>query len=223
MAVVTYALTTLASVKEFLGITDSSKDALLESLIDSISDQIESMCGGRRFAKETQTNELHDGGEDKVFVESFPVDQSSNVLVVERRSGTISNPTWVAYKVDEFVVYEKAGYIQFFGRTPGNHFHNNDATLLATPTLSAGHRNIRVTYDAGFTIIPFDLELLANQMVASAFNRSSSVGIKKESVEGASVEYFGEQQSTQVHTSLLTLEQKMVINKYRRYNVGQNL
>ncbi len=220
--VVSYALTTLASVKEFIGITDTSSDARLESLIDMITDQIEGMCGGRRFALETHTNELHDGGEDKVFVENFPI-ASSPTLVVERRSGTISNPTFVEFKVDEFVVYEKAGYIQFFGRTPGTHFHNNDAALLATPTRTAGHRNIRVTYDAGFTVIPFDLELLANQMVSSAFNRASSVGIKKESVEGASVEYFGEQQSTQTHTSLLTLEQQMVINKYRRYNVGQNL
>ena len=143
--VVTYALTTLASVKEFLGITDASQDARLESLIDSITDQIEGMCGGRRFALETQTNELHDGGEDKVFLKNFPIDQSSNIVVVERRSGTISNPTWVAFQVDEFVVYEGAGYIQFFGRTPGRHFHNNDATLLATPQLTQGHRNIRAT------------------------------------------------------------------------------
>ena len=80
-----------------------------------------------------------------------------------------------------------------------------------------------MTYAAGFDPIPNDLELLANSIVSSVFNRRGSQGIKKESVEGASVEYFGEQQSTQVHTSLLTLEQKGVINKYRRYNVGQNL
>jgi len=219
---VSYELTTLASVKEFLGITDSSQDDFLDNLIDSITDQIEGMLGGRRIAKETQTDELHDGGEDKVFLKNWPIIQPPTILV-ERRSGTISNPTFVAFLVDEFVVYEDAGYIQFFGRTPGQHFHNNDARLLATPSLSAGHRNIRVTYDAGFDVIPFDLRLLANQMVASAFNRSSSVGIKKESVEGASVEYFGEQQSSQVHTSILTLEQQLVINKYRRYNVGQNL
>ncbi len=220
--VVTYALTTLASVKEFMGITDTSQDARLESLIDSITDQIEGMCGGRRFALETQTEELHDGGEDKVFLNNFPIVVPPTILV-ERRTGNISTPSWVAFTADEFVPYLKAGYLQFFGRTPGKHFHNNDASIFATPTLTEGHRNIRVTYDAGFAVIPFDLELLANQMVSSAFNRSSSVGIKKESVEGASVEYFGEQQSTQVHTSLLTLEQQMVINKYRRYNVGQNL
>ena len=222
MAVVSYALTTLAAVKEFLSITDSSQDALLESLIDSVTDTIEGMLGGRRIAKETHANELHDGGEDKVFLKNWPIFESPTI-VVERRSGTISNPNFVAFTVDEFVVYEDAGYLQFFGRTPGRHLHNNDNTLLATPQLSGGHRNIRVTYDAGFTEIPHDLELLANQLVSSAFNRRTSVGIKKESVEGASVEYFGEQQSTQVHTSLLTLEQKGVINKYRRYNVGQNL
>ena len=222
MPVVPYSLTTKASVKQFLGITDASQDALLESLIDGVTDTVELLMGGRRIKETTHTDEVHDGGHDKVFLKNWPIAETPTIIV-ERRTGTITDPKFEAFDADDFVVYFDAGYIQFFGRTAGNHFHNNDRELLATPTLSAGHRNIRATYKAGFATIPFDLELLANQMVASAFNRSKSIGIKKESVEGASVEYFGEQQSSQTHTSLLTLEQKAVINKYRRFNVGQNI
>ena len=52
MATIAYALTTKEKVKEFLGITGTTNDALIDSLINYITDFIESYVGGRRF-KET--------------------------------------------------------------------------------------------------------------------------------------------------------------------------
>jgi len=55
MSVISNALTSLALVKQFLGITTSTNDALLENLINYVSTFIETSCGKRRFLKTTYT------------------------------------------------------------------------------------------------------------------------------------------------------------------------
>ncbi|KKL26657.1 hypothetical protein LCGC14_2393080, partial [marine sediment metagenome] len=102
----TTTLTTLASVKLFLGITSTNDDTLLQSLIDQVDALIIGKLGDRQIPLQTFTNELHDGGDQKIFLNNWPIVQDNVKLVVQRRTGTISNPTFLDFTDDEFVVYE---------------------------------------------------------------------------------------------------------------------
>ena len=219
MPVVSHALTTLSAVKELLGITNTENDTLLESLIDNVTDFIEGRLGGRRIKKQTYTEEVHDGGEHDIYLNNFPIADSPS-LVAEFRTGSLATPTFQTFSINDFVIYNKAGFVHFLGRTPGKHLHNRDRGVFGNPVAGAGDRNLRFTYDGGFDDIPLDLELVARQLVGNLFNRRNSQGIKKESVEGTSIEYFGDDMSG---SSLITDEQQLVLNRYKRRNVGQNL
>jgi len=224
MAVVAHAHTTLSNVKSFLGITGTSNDALLEKLIDNITEWVEGQLSGRRIKKTTYTNELHDGGEHDIFLFNWPIIQPPT-LIAEFRSGPLDNPTFQAFQTNAFFVYEKAGFVHFLGRTPGRHFHGGfggiGAGSVGTPSLGAGHQNLRFTFDAGFTKIPDDLELLAKQLVAKEFGQKQSQGKVVEAVEGTRIEWAGIGRRDVRIT--LTHEQQLVLSRYKRHNVGQNL
>ena len=85
MALLPYAITTLAKVKLFLGITDTSNDILLESLINLTTDQIEGLCGNRRFLQTIYTDEDYDvPNKDIVFLRQWPV---ASLEAVKFRTG----------------------------------------------------------------------------------------------------------------------------------------
>ena len=49
MSLHSYSLTTLANLKEVLGITDNTQNSLLTNLINRATDIIEKYCNGKRF------------------------------------------------------------------------------------------------------------------------------------------------------------------------------
>lgn len=72
MAVDTYALTSLANVKTYLGITASTDDTLLEDLIDAMSMKIEAYLGFNVLSREYR--EWRDGRDmESIVLRHFPV------------------------------------------------------------------------------------------------------------------------------------------------------
>lgn len=74
-----YALTSLASVKEYLQITDTSKDNLLINTINRASSVIESYCD-RKFKLRTHT-ETHylDEASETLLVKQFPITEITSI------------------------------------------------------------------------------------------------------------------------------------------------
>jgi len=72
MALASNALTTVAAVKTYMGISSSSDDDLLESLVNNVSDQIERWCD-RTFAATTYTEYLDAYGTRTIAVQNPPV------------------------------------------------------------------------------------------------------------------------------------------------------
>lgn len=216
MAVVAHALTTLASVKLYLGITVADNDALLEQLIDEVTEWVEGQLGGRRIKETAYVDEEHDGGEQDIFLNNWPI-AGNPALVGSFRTGPISSPTFQDFNENDFVIYNGSGFVHFFGKTPGGE------TIGVVGPTSKGSLNLRFTYTAGFATIPDDLELLANQLVATIFQKRNSQGIKKEKVEGSEIEYRSpNDENDSLSEEGLTGGQKAVIDRYRRHNVGQN-
>lgn len=177
MAVEAYALTSLTSLKTHLGISTSTHDTLLETLIDAASDWIENECGGRRFFETTYTQELYDGDHDHtgrrwLQLKNFPI-TSTEAFVAQYKTGSNSSPTWTSFTVDEFEKYDDSGRVYFTGG------------------LRPGRLNIRVTYSAGYASIPHDLAHAANKLAAKAYNRRKSEGTLEEEVGTARIQWAG--------------------------------
>ena len=69
MALASNALTTVAAVKTYMGISSSTDDDLLESLINNVSDQIERWCD-RTFAATSYTEYIDAFGTRTIAVQN---------------------------------------------------------------------------------------------------------------------------------------------------------
>lgn len=199
MSTLTYALTTKAKVKEYLGIDTAvtTNDALIETMINQVTDFIEGYCGGRRF-KSTSYTEDYDtkSTKRKIFLNQLPV---SALTSVKYRGGTPSTPVYTDYSADGYLLYSDEGYIEFF------------SYLFDMP------KGLRIVYTAGYLIdfaneltsthtLPFDLTGVATDLVTSKFNTKDSAGIQQMSTEGQAVTFSSKS---------LTSEQKEILGRYK--------
>lgn len=162
MTLVSYALTTLADVKEALGITDNTQDSLLTNLINRATDIIEKYCDGRRFASTDYTNEEYDGdGSHFLTLKNFPV---SALTSVQRMTGDFTTPSWDTLDSSMYKYLDEEGQIYYTGG------------------FSSGIRNYRASYTAGYTTIPNDLAQACITLVSYLKNQTKSVGMKSETL-----------------------------------------
>lgn len=204
--VATYGLTSLALVKQYLGITTTTYDAVLLAMIKNATAFIERACG-RHFGQTQYFDEIYDTPNgDKLFLKQYPVVQ---VDIVEYQIGTPASPGWETYNPDWYWVYLKEGYIRLL-----SNFTHHD------------NQYFRVSYIAGYLIdfnnindpllhnLPADLTQLCNEVVATLYNTRTNQGIKSESTEGQSVTY-----DTGIGFDF-TAVQKSVIANYTSFWVG---
>ena len=135
------ALTTLAAVKSYLKITSDTDNSLLEDLINASSNAIERYCE-RTFKEQLFTDEEYDGnGLNGLYLRQYPVKSITSVTV----EGTSLNI--IDYKCKK----------------------NNGKLIRNNGIWPTGEINILVTYTAGYTEIPSDLELACKHLVMSYF------------------------------------------------------
>lgn len=201
MALATYALTTVADVKTFIGETSSTYDTLLEMLIDECTDWIEEFLNGRRLLCDANrdgtpvavTERYNSNARRVVLLRKYPVIEITSVAYA---TGNVNSPTWNT--LDATSQYT-------FDPTTGE--------LFLVATVPVGVQNIRVVYKGGYvgqgstgTIIPKNLVMACIRMVAKQFNKRRSQGIKNESVGGASITWEDD----------MDAEVKRTLNKYKR-------
>lgn len=135
------ALTTLEGVKSYLKIIDDSDNLLLEDLINASSSTIENFCK-RKFKEQAYVDEEFDGtGKYYLLLDQYPVKSIESVTV----DGEIIVPT--DYKVKK----------------------RNGILLKSNGVWPTGEININVSYTAGYTDIPYDLDLACKHLVMSYF------------------------------------------------------
>lgn len=183
MAVGTYALTTLAKLRARLNIQSAytEADTVLESLIDQASAAIESNCN-RLFKSRTYTAEVLNGS-------------GSNILLLPQYP--VSN---IASLVDDSITYVVADYYLYA---------NEGKIVLKYAKFSNTPQAIIVTYTAGYSTIPDDLEmacliLAGNYFRATPLNR----------------ELFGDVQdiSEQPQYYAFNAEVRYRLNAFRKYD-----
>lgn len=168
---VTTALTNLSRVKAFLGITASTNDALLTTLINGVSAEIQQWLS-RDIVQATETNEKKTawGGDDAIYLRHYPI--VSVTTVTEDGTALVEDTDFEHTQADD-----RAGRL---ARISGG-----DPYPWTT-----GTRNIAVTYAHGFATVPEGLAQAATELVAHDF-RSSTPGGARLALSGNSLDTGG--------------------------------
>lgn len=185
MALLSYALTTVARLKTFLGVTTVADDTLLESIVNAVTEFVEGYCD-RRFKQTTYTDEKYDGtGRANLLLRNWPVD-TATAVVVKRRSSLLNINDWVTLSSDLFIIDYRNGIVtaksgsdfylepQYYSLTykAGYDFDNS----AGTPTMDT----------AGLG----DLEYAVWKLCAAAYkNRKSDPTIQSERIGDYSVTF----------------------------------
>lgn len=160
-----YALTTVADVKENLGIasSDSSKNNLIIRKINQATGIIENYCG-RRFKSTAYTDELYNGnGTDQLVLRQRPIIGS---VTLESRDTSLNEADFDTVDSELYFIDTESGILNLNFR-------------------SGGHwGRYAVTYTAGYETIPDDLAeacaSLAAYLVTNADSGSVNVSSKQE-------------------------------------------
>ena len=184
----TYALTTVADVKETLGIEsgDSSQNNLIIRKINQATDMIESWCGfdnDHHLAQTTYTSEEYDGtGTTELFLKAKPV---TSVTSFQVRSTIENENDWDDISTSDYFVNEHEGIIEVL-------FH-----------LTESYNLFRVTYVSGFSTIPSDLAEACVTLAAYLVdNASTGSGVKRKQEGRREIEYFQPAQGDSLITQL---------------------
>lgn len=131
MAVLSYALTTLAGLKAQLGITSSDEDSLLEDLIDAATERIEREAG-RRFAA-TDYVYWHSGdGEDRILLPQYPVIRVNAAGIRAKQALTVSYSGSAIYA--QVIVND--GNLRLLSMSTSGTQTSNDITLDSSTSIS---------------------------------------------------------------------------------------
>lgn len=195
-----YALTTVADVKESLGITNDTKNNLIIRKINQATDMIENFCGldnDHHFKETTYTNEVYDASlTDQLVFKARPVTAVSSV---QSRDTTTNEDDWTTIDATDY----------FFDEFRG--------VLSGLSSFAGGYSRYRVSYTAGFSTIPSDLAeacvMLASALVTASDQSGAGSGVKRKQEGQREVEYFQPNESN----SGSLIEQLGIDNMLARY------
>ena len=137
MAVGTYALTSLANLKSWLGITASTDDAVLEKAIDRATARIESFIG-RQILSRSYTEWRSGAGVDTIRLHQYPVTQVTNVWTGAYAALVVSSSTASDLRASVSVNQETGTNACVLTRTDSSGTSTTTNLALATyPTTSS--------------------------------------------------------------------------------------
>lgn len=185
----TIALTTLAIVKDDLGITDTSSDTRLERMILQASEAIGRYCN-RTFRKASATDKLRPNGLRKLVLAQTPLVSLTSML---DDTSAVDITTWSIEDAGAGVILCTSPTIPNDPPVPWS--------IGRDPLMGLGTRSLSVTYIGGYVLpndstgtvnLPYDLRAAAGITACSLFrSRGADRRIASESLGDASVSYGG--------------------------------
>lgn len=155
----------LADIKDYLRKTDTNQDNFLQDWLTIISGQIEEYCD-RKFREQTITGEIHDGdGTEILYTHYFPITQldgatdAAKLANLQYRNDPDSAWTDIETDIDHVFLDSRNPYIEFYDEV-----------------FPLGRRNIKVSYKAGYTSIPADVQRVCIEMVAILWKECNAGG-----------------------------------------------
>lgn len=191
------ALTTLADVKESLGISsgDVSKDNLIIRKINQASLQIANYCD-RVFAVADYTEEINGTYTDEIVLKQRPV---NSITSLEFRGSAVNTDNWIATNSSYYFYDANSGILRLLFNAKGR------------------WNRWRVTYNAGYTTTPADLSEACATLAAFYVNNpdGSDVGVQ-EIREGMRMKRFANTSQTFI-SIMQQLGIDQIINGYANW------
>ena len=155
----------LSEFKAYLWITDTSQDTLLEILLNSANDFVESYIG-RQIAEATYTEYKDGDGQRIILLDNYPVNTITSFQV---NKWTIETPEFEDIDANSYKLSPKIWqlFLTFYKRR--------------------GFQNYKIVYNAWYDPIPWDLKLATLKLAAWYYNKRTSDWVKSESVAGDSI------------------------------------
>lgn len=177
-------LTTVLKVKSFLGIENTTDDAKLADLVTRCSAAIATFLS-RAIATTTFTEKYDGNGSDVLMLRNYPLASVSSLTV------------------DGAAVTASADGLTNYGFGLGDTY-----IFFVGGVFPRGRRNVAITYSAGFSSVPTDIEQACIEMVADRYKLPSRIGEKSKALpQGGSVSYDTEHMSAKV---------RGLLNPYKR-------
>lgn len=161
-------LCALADVKTYLGVTTTNTDAALTALITNVSAAIENYCN-RTFAQATYTDTYNGNGRPSLYLREGPVTAVSAVTVDGVSVPAAASATASGYVFDDSMLYLRAGCPDRFNR---------------------GVQNVTVSYTAGYSAIPQDVNQACVEWVAFKFAKRSRIDEKSQTLGTAQTQAY---------------------------------
>ena len=183
MAVGEHALTTLAELKDYLNISGSGDDSILESLIDRVTALFESYTGRKLKARDYH----YDPAEAAYDPENAVLDGDggSSLILPQYPVNSITTLRVMGSEIPEATSYAATGWIN-----DGN-LRSAGILRLRGYTLSAGRAFVEIAYNAGYGAVPDDLAQAAIEQAAWKFRegRKGELGIQSHTLPDGSVTF----------------------------------
>jgi hypothetical protein len=156
-------LTTIESVKQYLGKTDVADDGVLAALITSYSDWVRSFTN-RDFTAASYDIWRNGRGGDTLWLPQWPV---TGVALLEIEGVAIpAAPAWGAY---------------------GYRATDRAITLSGGIKFPLGTNNVRVQFSAGYAEVPDDIAQAVNELVALRYRMRDKLEWTSKSLAGETV------------------------------------
>ena len=178
-------LTTLANVKQYLGVTATTDDALLTRLISAASSWIQ-VFTNRSFAVASFTDVLDGNGTERAMLQNYPIATLTSVTARED-NGVAIDPLSLVFDARTVTIVQPQNF------TPGMTYRTR---------FPLGKSNLTVVYTAGYATTPMDIEECCIEMVALRYREKDRVGTSSVNVKGESVTFSVMDVPAQVKTIL---------------------
>lgn len=157
-------IASLDDAKDFLGITDTSKDAILQNYLDAASIYVTSVLGP---ITPTEFTEVHNGGSDTIVVFNPPI------LTVTSITEYIG-PT--PYPLTQAELGADTGQYSFSVDNAAMGVIRRRYTGGFVGRFMGGQANVKVTYTAGYEQVPADAMMALLNDLQGLFNQSQMGG-----------------------------------------------
>jgi len=148
------SLVELADYKMTLGISGSSEDTKLSQYSLEIDEKVKNYLG--RDIEETSYTELYDGsGNNRLVVEQYPIVSITSLEVYQglNADDTENWDTWVQ------------------GEDYDRLMNEDNSVFLGGTTFPKGDMNIRLTYIAGYSSIPDDIQNVCKKLMILIYKK----------------------------------------------------
>lgn len=199
----------LADLKTALGISGSSQDAALTTIIDTSSREIDSYCG-RRFYQDDVVNIRYFHAENSRLCEVDDISTTTGLVVAVDPGGTGAYDTTLTLNQD-FILEPINAALEY----PARPYEELQIVLGGQTGFPTGPRpGVKVTAKFGWASVPVDVARVCLSHATTAY-RSPEPGVVGESVGSYDVRY-----SDAVTSKDFSAAEQRLLNRYAKPAIG---